>query len=33
MVRFSAVPLVLLGFLVFSGLSNDISRLTGSGVH
>jgi regulator of sigma E protease len=32
MVRFSAVPLVLLGFLVFSGLRNDISRL-GSGVH
>jgi len=28
MVRFSTVPLVLLGFLVFSGLSNDISRLS-----
>jgi regulator of sigma E protease len=28
MIRFSTVPLVLLGFLVFSGLSNDISRLS-----
>jgi regulator of sigma E protease len=33
MVRFSTVPFVLLGFLVLSGLSNDISNLTGPGVH
>jgi regulator of sigma E protease len=33
MIRFSAVPVVLLGFLVITALSNNISSLTGSGVH
>jgi regulator of sigma E protease len=33
MIRFSAVPVVLLGFLVITALSNNISSLAGSGVH
>lgn len=33
MARFSSVGVVLLVFLVISGLSNDISQLTGSGIH
>jgi regulator of sigma E protease len=33
MIRFSAIPAVLLGFLVITALSNNISSLTGSGVH
>ncbi len=33
MARFSSVGVVLLVFLVISGLSNDISQLTGPGIH
>ena len=33
MARFSSVGVVLLAFLVITGISNDINRLTGSGFH